>query len=140
MFDSYVFTEGSACNVTEGGEVVGFGLETLITYYRGIPLSMVHDVHLVVDGADVPRSELVISPNGADWFTLDEAATVTTFRWEYGTPLAVRWLHPGGLDAGEHQVTLRLKIRVAYIPVPFGGERTRTVAIAHPSDAVLLEA
>ncbi len=131
MFDSYVFTENSARNiVTESGEPA-FQLETLITYYRGIPLSMVHNVELVVDGVDVKREQLVISPNGVDWFTLDEATTVTTYRWEYGTPLSIRWLN-GGLPAGEHEVTLRLQIRVAYIPVPFGGERTRTITI--PAD------
>lgn len=128
MFDSYVFTEGSARNVTTEDGATAFQLETLITYYRGIPLSMVHDVELVVDGTDVPRDEIVISPNGTDWFGLDEATTVTSWRWEYGTPLYVRWLN-GGLASGDHEVTLRLKIRVAYIPVPFGGERTRTVTI-----------
>ena len=128
MFDSYVFTEGSARNVPTNSGEPAFQLETLITYYRGIPLSMVHAVELVVDGRDAPQSELAISPNGTDWFTLDEATTVTSYRWEYGTPLFVRWLN-GGLSGGDHNVTLRLKIRVAYIPVPFGGERTRTVTI-----------
>ncbi|NKY05819.1 hypothetical protein HF998_02305 [Cellulomonas hominis] len=128
MFDSYVFTEGSARNVVTASGAGAFQVETLITYYRGIPLSMVHAVELVVDGAEVPRDELVVSPDGADWFTLDEAATVTTYRWEYGTPLRVRWLN-GGLPAGDHEVTLRLKIRVAYIPIPFGGERTRTITL-----------
>ncbi len=129
MFDSYVFTEGSGRNVTEGGEVVGFEVQTLITYYRGIPMSMIHDVELVVDGVDVPRDEIVISVDGSEWFTLLEAETVTSRRWEYGDQLSVRWLKPGGLAAGDHEVTLRLKIRVAYIPVPFGGERTRRVLV-----------
>ena len=129
MFDSYVFTEDSGRNVTEGGEVVGFEVQTLITYYRGIPMSMIHDVELVVDGADVPRDEIVISVDGSEWFTLLEAETVTSRRWEYGDQLSVRWLKPGGLAAGDHDVTLRLKIRVAYIPVPFGGERTRRVLV-----------
>jgi hypothetical protein len=128
MFDSYVFTENSARNLTTEDGSTAFQLETLITYYRGIPLSMVHDIELVVDGSDVPRDQIVISPNADDWFTLDEATTVTTYRWEYGTPLFVQW-RGGGLAAGDHEVTLRLKIRVAYIPVPFGGERTRTVTI-----------
>lgn len=128
MFDSYVFTENSARNITLEDGTSAFQLETLITYYRGIPLSMVHDIELVVDGADAPREQIVISPNGEDWFSLDEATTVTTYRWEYGTPLHVRWLN-GGLPYGEHEVTLRLKIRVAYIPMPFGGERTRTITV-----------
>ena len=129
MFDSYVFTEGSGRNVTEGGEVVGFEVQTLITYYRGIPMSMIHDVELVVDGVDVPHDEIVISVDGSEWFTLLETETVTSRRWEYGDQLSVRWLKPGGLAAGDHEVTLRLKIRVAYIPVPFGGERTRRVLV-----------
>ncbi|MDR2381394.1 MAG: DUF6379 domain-containing protein [Bifidobacteriaceae bacterium] len=129
MFDNYVFTEGTARNITEDGQVIGFGLDTLITYYRGIPLSMVHDVALTIDDEAVPRGELVISPNDADWFTLAEAETVTTYRWEYGTPLHVRWLRPGGLTPGEHKVKLELKVRVAYIPAPFGGERTRQVTV-----------
>ena len=86
---------------------------------------MVHAVELV-DGR-TPRNPNWPSPNGTDWFTLDEAITVTSYRWEYGTPLFVRWLN-GGLSGGDHKVTLRLKIRVAYIPV-LGGERTRTVTI-----------
>lgn len=129
MFDSYVFTEGSARNITDNGTTVGFQVETLITYYRGVPLSMVHDLGLTIDGADVPRDELVISPNGEDWFTLDEAETVTTYRWEFGDPLYIRWQHRGGLTPGEHEVTLRLSIRTAYIPVPVGGERTRLVSV-----------
>lgn len=128
MFDSYVFTEGSARNVvTESGETA-FQLETLITYYRGIPLSMVHTIALRVNATEAPQDELVVSPDGEEWFTLDEATTVTTYRWEYGTPLFVRWLN-GGLPEGDHEVTLGLEIRVAYIPVPFGGERTRTVVV-----------
>lgn len=129
MFDNYVFIPNSGRNVVEDTRTVGFQVDTLITYYRGIPLSMIHDVELEVDGETVPKDELVISPGGSEWFTLDEATTVTSVRWEYGTPLTVRWLTDGGLPAGEHEVTLRLKIRVAYIPVPFGGERTRLVTV-----------
>lgn len=128
MFDAYVFTEGSARNVETDEGNDAFQLETLITYYRGVPLSMIHAVELIVDGKDVPQGEIIISADGEEWFTLDEATTVTSYRWEYGTPLYVRWLN-GGLASGEHEVTLRLRTRVAYIPVPFGGERTRTVKI-----------
>lgn len=127
MFDNYVFTDGTARNVTTASGQDAFQAETLITYYRGIPLSMVHDVDLIVDGSSVPRDELAISV-GDDWFTLAEATTVTGTRWEYGTPMTVRWVdHP--LPDGDHEVTMRLRIRVAYIPIPFGGERTRIVTI-----------
>ncbi len=131
MFDRYVFTPGSAGNVEEQGTVTAFELATGITYYRGIPLSMLHELELVVDGVDVPADELRVSPDGAEWFTLDEATTVVDprYKWEYDRPLRVRWVRPGGLTPGEHQVTLKVKVRTSYIPVPFGGQRTRTVTI-----------
>ena len=55
--------------------------------------------------------------------------TVTFFRWEYEDEATVRVLRPGGLGPGEHEVLLRVSVRVAYIPVPFSGEMTRTVAV-----------
>ena len=49
MFDNYVFTEGTCRNITEGDKVIGFELKTLITYYRGIPCSMIHDIKVKDD-------------------------------------------------------------------------------------------
>ena len=49
MFDGYIFTEGSLANVEVDGEAIGFEMRTRIPYYRGIPLSMVHDVEVEVD-------------------------------------------------------------------------------------------
>ena len=42
---------------------------------------MVHDVKVEVDGVEVPRESIKFSPNGEDYFTLDEMETVTTYRW-----------------------------------------------------------
>ncbi|MDF2512492.1 MAG: hypothetical protein K0S04_2358 [Herbinix sp.] len=130
MFDAYVFTEGTCKNTEQHGEVTGFQLQTLITYYRGIPCSMIHDIKVSVDGAEVPRENIRFSPGGEEFFTLEELETVTTYKWEYGTPGTVYVVLPGGLVKGEHEVSLTTTIRVAYIPVPFSGTRTRKVNIA----------
>jgi hypothetical protein len=130
MFDAYVFTEGTCRNVEAEGEVKGYQLQTLITYYRGIPCSMIHDIKVSVDGISVPRENIRFSPNGKDFFTLEELETVTTYKWEYGEQGTVYIVQPGGLSKGSHEVTLTTTIRVAYIPVPFSGSRTRTVNIA----------
>lgn len=129
MFDNYVFTEGSCKNVTEGDKVIGFELETLITYYRGIPCSMIHDIKVKVDHIELPRESIRFSPDGETYFTLDELETVTTYKWEYGVQGHVRVLIDGGLSKGEHEVSLTTMIRVAYIPVPFGGTKVRKVVI-----------
>ena len=41
MFDNNGFIAGTYTNAVENGAVVGYELQTNITYYRGIPLSMV---------------------------------------------------------------------------------------------------
>lgn len=130
MFDNYVFTEGSCKNVEKDGKTIGFSLQTLITYYRGIPCSMIHDVKVEVDGREVDRKDIRFSPNGEDYFTLDELTTVTTYKWEYGEQALIFVEKSGGLSAGEHEITLTTAVRVAYIPVPFAGSKTRTVVIA----------
>ena len=130
MFDGYIFIEGSLSNVELDGGVIGYEMRTRIPYYRGIPLSMVHDVEVEVDGAAVPREDIRFTADGgAHWWTLAEMETVTTFRWEYEDEATVRVLAPGGLTPGSHEVLLRVSARVAYIPVPFSGEMRRTVTI-----------
>lgn len=129
MFDNYVFTEGSFRNLMDGNKVIGYELESLITYYRGIPCSMIHDVKVKVDQVDVPRESIRFSPNGEDYFTLDELETLTSYKWEYGESGHIRVMQEGGLASGEHEVSLTTMIRVAYIPVPFGGTKVRKIII-----------
>ncbi|MCM8709986.1 DUF6379 domain-containing protein [Clostridium sp. SYSU_GA19001] len=130
MFDNNVFLENSCKNVVQAGQIIGFELKTNITYYRGIPLSMVNDIGVEVDGVKVPRENILCSVDEVDWFTLDEMETVTTYKWEYGEPLTVRVIKEGGLSKGTHQVALDVVIRTAYIPVPLAGRKVRTVVIA----------
>ena len=129
MFDNNVFIEGSCKNVEENGKIVGYGMETLITYYRGIPLSMLEYVHVEVDGEKEEDTRILVSLDKEDWFTLHEAETVTSYKWEYGKPLYIRVLKDGGLKKGEHKVKLTVATRTAYIPVPLEGSRTCEVMI-----------
>lgn len=129
MFDNYVFTEGSCKNVEKEGAVCGFMLQSLIPYYRGIPCSMIYDIKVSVDGAELPREQIMFSPDGEDYFTLAELETVTTYKWEYGEPGTILVRQSGGLGSGEHEVALTVAVRVAYIPVPFSGTKTRKITI-----------
>lgn len=129
MFDNYLYIEGSTKNVEKDGEVTGFELQTYITYYRGIPLSMIHEIKIKVDGVDIASSELYFSPNRTEYFSIQEMETCATYRWEYGDAGTIYVKKPGGLSKGSHEVTLSLAIRVAYIPVPFGATKTRLIEI-----------
>ena len=129
MFDNNVFIEGTCKNVTEDGKVIGYEMQTHITYYRAIPLSMVNYIKVSVDGEEVPAEDIRFACDPYDWFTLDEMTTVSTIKWEYGTPATVRVLKEGGLSKGEHDVKLTVCTRTAYIPVPIEGVMTRKVVI-----------
>lgn len=128
MFDNNVFIAGSCANAVVNDVVVGYELQTNITYYRGIPLSMVEFIKVEVDGVEAPVENIRISVDQNDWFTLKEAETVTTYKWEYGEPLYIRVLGEG-LTAGSHKVKLTVATRTAYIPVPLVGIKERDVAI-----------
>lgn len=129
MFDNYLFIKDTTKNVEKNGEIIGFELQTYITYYRGIPLSMIHEIKVKVDNQDVASTEILFTPDKKEYFTLQEMETCATYRWEYGDLGTIFIKRPGGLSKGEHEITLSLAIRVAYIPVPFGATKTRLVDI-----------
>lgn len=129
MFDNNVFTNGSCRNVIEDGKTIGYEMETQITYYRAIPLSMVNFVAVETDGVKVPAENIRFTSDGIDWFTLKEMDTVTSIKWEYGVPATVRVLQEGGLSKGEHTVKLTVSTRTAYIPIPLEGTMSRKVSI-----------
>jgi len=130
MFDNYVLLEKGFRNVEENGETVGFELQTFISYYRGIPLSMINTFEIAVDGKKVPAEDICFSPDGKIFFKLSELPTVTSYKWEYGEPGYLRVAAPGGLSKGKHEVSLMESIRISYIPVPFVGRSTKTLEIA----------
>ncbi len=129
MFDNNVFIENTCRNVEEEGKIIGYEMQTHITYYRGIPLSMVNFIKVEVDGKEVPEEDIRFTSDHIDWFTLQEMETVAEIKWEYGVPATVRVLKEGGLEKGEHEVKLTVCTRTAYIPVPLKGEMTRKVMI-----------
>ena len=130
MFDNYVLSEGTVKNETGAdGKVTGFSMKTRVNYYRGIPLSMVHDLEVELDGEKMDRDKVKLTVDGIDYFTADEMETVTAYKWEFGEEATVVVEKEGGLPAGEHDVTLSQTIRTEYIPVPFIGHRTEHVTI-----------
>ena len=129
MFDNNVFIKGTCRNAVDNGTVIGYELQTNITYYRGIPLSMVEFIKVEADGVEAPVESIRISVDQNDWFSLKEAETVTSYKWEYGEPLYIRVLGEG-LTPGSHKVKLTVATRTAYIPVPLVGIKEREVEIA----------
>ena len=81
MFDNYVWSDGRVHNNAVVKGQTGFILNTLITYYRAIPLSMIEGFEVIVDGVEIPSASLLFCPNDVDWFTLNEMTTMPTYKW-----------------------------------------------------------
>lgn len=129
MFDNYVWCDEKVRNTVEVKGKVGFIINTLITYYRGIPLSMIDNFAIEVDGKAIEKEQILFCPNGEDWFTLNEMTTMPSYKWEYGVEGQIFVAYENGLAPGQHVIDLKQSVRVAYIPVPFGGEKKVTIII-----------
>lgn len=129
MFEPYVISDDGFENVVKDGNVIGYQVKTRIAYYRGVPLSMVDKIDLVVDDVPVP-SEKIHFTVGDETFTLKEMETITSTKWEFGQQATIFVDQPGGLRKGKHKVFLRQTTRVAYYPFPLEGRRTRVMTIS----------
>ena len=128
MFEPYVISDDGFENVVKDGKVIGYQLKTRIAYYRGVPLSMVDKIELVVDDRPVP-SEKIRFTVGDETFTPEEMETVTSTKWEFGQQATIFVDQPGGLSRGEHKLYLSQTTRVAYYPFPLEGRRARVMMI-----------
>jgi hypothetical protein len=128
MFEPYVISDDGFMNVIKDGKIIGYQLKTRIAYYRGVPLSMVDKIELVVDDVLV-LSDKIHFTVGDETFTLKEMETVTSTKWEFGQQATIFVDQPGGLKRGEHKIFLSQTTRVAYYPFPLEGRRTRFMTI-----------
>lgn len=115
MFPRYMYRPDAFRNVEENGKITGFQFEMKIQYYRGITLSILRDIKVVVDGKVYPREAIRFTVNG-ETFTQEEMRTVTHNRWLFGQYAAVTVLSEGGLDAGKHHIECTQTIAPSYMP------------------------
>jgi len=129
MFERYLFRKDSCKNVLKEGKVIGYELKTFVSYYRSVPLSMIHLIDVTVDGKKAEQNSIRFTPDKKEWFTIDEMKTIALYKWEYGDEATILVLKDGGLEKGKHTVKLEIAIRTPYVPVPFGGTVEREIII-----------
>ena len=117
MFDKYLICEGTLRNTGPQDAPDGFAFEAKLGYYRGLGLSMVEELTVSIDGEELPR-EAVRFDEGKGPLTLDEMAEAYDRRWPFGQPASLLVTYPGGFPEGEHELALRQRLRISYIPFP----------------------
>lgn len=117
MFDRYLICEGTLRNTGPADAPDGFAFEAKLGYYRGLGLSMIEELAVSIDGEELPRG-VVRFDEGKGALSLDEMTTAYDRRWHFGEKAKIAVVYPGGFPAGEHQLSLRQKLRVSYLPFP----------------------
>ena len=126
MFDQYIVCDEGFRALDDGR--TGGRIEVRMPYYRGLTLSMVEAVDLTVDGTPVPPERTTLTVHG-NTYRFDQLPTVTDDRWEMGERAQLAFETDEPLAAGEHDVTVSVRLRISYMPVPGGGRDRKRLTL-----------
>ncbi len=129
MFDKYMICEHDFRNVLEAGKLTGFQFKARLPYYRGIGISMIESLGVVLDGQRFPREAIRITLHG-NAYTLDEMETEYEDRWEFGEEGIVTVQKPGGLARGLHKIEADVVLRISYLPFLLTGGDNKILELA----------
>jgi hypothetical protein len=115
MFEKQMILTRGFQNVRKDGQPVGFQFLLKTVYYRGTFLDIIGAIDVTVDGVHFTRDQLRITVDGRT-FTMDEAGRTEDVHWDFGTPLIVTVMAPGGLKPGIHEMSVTLGVNPSYVP------------------------
>lgn len=127
MFDRYIVCE-EGFRARDDGRPGGV-VEVRMPYYRGLGLSMVEAVDLVVDGTPVPPERTTFTVHGTT-YRFDQLPGVLDDRWEMGERAQLGFETDEPLSAGTHDVAVSVRLRISYMPVPGGGRDRKKLVFA----------
>lgn len=97
------------------GQKNGFAFDVQLAYYRGHYLSDIDLLEVYVDGEKMPTEAVTFELNGKELPLYKLKYAVTEF-WSQVSLAKIRVLQPEGLT-GEHEVELRLMLRIPYMQI-----------------------
>lgn len=95
------------------GKNQGFSFDVQLAYYRGHYLSDIDLIEVYVDGEKIPSESVTFGLNGKEMPLYKLPLAVTEF-WSQVDLAKINVLRPGGL-AGEHEIELKLMLRIPYM-------------------------
>ena len=102
-------------NLPDDVHAAGFQLLVKTGYYRGVPLSLIEDVEVSVDGVRFARDKIGFR-TGERTYRLPEMERISDVHWPWLEPATIIVDKPGGLAPGVHDVLVAVKLRISYMP------------------------
>ena len=98
------------------GKKNGFSFDVQLAYYRGHYLSDIDELEVRMDGELVPQEVVTFELNGKEMPVYKVKMAVTEF-WSKVVPAKIPVKYPGGGSAGEHELELKLMLRIPYMQI-----------------------
>jgi hypothetical protein len=109
VYEKYLLVNRGFRNVSQNGKSTGFQVKIRIPYYRGVCLSMIKDVTIIVDGEKFPLEKLKMT-FGDHSYSFDEMKNVNDVYWRFGEMATLTVEKQSGLKMGMHTVEVRILV------------------------------
>ena len=114
--NSEIIQKNSFKNLYINGRKNGFEFDVQLAYYRGHYLSDIDLLEVYLDGEKMPQEAVTFEIKGKELPVYKLTHAVTEF-WSQVEPAKIRVIKKGGVEAGEHEVELKLMLRVPYMQI-----------------------
>lgn len=114
--NSEIIKKNSFKNLYINGRKNGFEFDVQLAYYRGHYLSDIDLLEVYLDGEKMPQEVVTFEIKGKELPVYKLTHAVTEF-WSQVEPAKIRVIKKGGVETGEHEVELKLMLRVPYMQI-----------------------
>ena len=111
-----IIKKDSFKNLYINGEKNGFEFNVQLAYYRGHYLSDIDLLEVYLDGEKMPQEAVTFEINGKELPVYKLTYAVTEF-WSQVEQAKIRVIKKGGVEKGEHELELKLMLRVPYMQI-----------------------
>lgn len=111
-----IIKKDSFKNLYINGEKNGFEFNVQLAYYRGHYLSDIDLLEVYLDGEKMPQETVTFEINGKELPVYKLTYAVTEF-WSQVEQAKIRVIKKGGVEKGEHELELKLMMRVPYMQI-----------------------
>lgn len=135
-FNGEIVKKASFSQEYINGKPNGYSFRVQLGYYRGHYLSDIDLLEVWLDGEQAPQEAVTFELNGKELPVYKLRYAVTEF-WSQVNQATIHVIRPGGVAPGEHELELKLMLRIpymelgpghSYMPLDSGDKQTVTVA------------
>lgn len=114
--NSEIIKKDSIKSLYINGKRNGFEFDVQLAYYRGHYLSDIDSLEVYADGEKMPQEAVTFELNGKEMPIYKLKYAVTEF-WSQVEPAKIRVIKKDGLTIGDHELTLKLMLRIPYMQI-----------------------